>query len=372
MSLIPKRLFRQMALLSHFPTERQTDRYKFNPPYISKRTVFSNRAFSRAIGLSALFISVFLPIFTYARKGELILVQEVRDPGNSQTSLALEAARNIDPSASVGGRDLPPADSTALAADTAPVESFVESGNSGFGEISVYVVKEGDTLGQIAEKFGVSQNTILWANDIKNVNTIRPGQELVILPISGVRHEVKSGETLSGIAKKYKVDMADILSYNDITADKIKPGQTLVIPGGQVSVSSSVASKPAVSSSVSVASAPSVAGYFIRPISGGVKSQGVHGNNAVDIAAPVGTSIVASASGKVVVSRTGGYNGGYGTYVVLSHDNGTQTLYAHMASNNVAVGQTVSQGEKIGTIGMTGRTTGPHLHFEVRGAKNPF
>lgn len=305
------------------------------------------------------------------------MVPEVNEPGNSQNMALLSAPRNSDPlSSAKGGPDSASLRGLALEPTSATADSFVESGTSGFGEISVYVVEEGDTLGHIAEKFGVSQNTILWANDIRNANSIRPGQELVILPISGVRHEVKPGETLSGIAKKYKVEMSDVLSYNDITADKIKPGQELVIPGGQVSASASVASKPASSSPSPVSSAASSvtisSGYFVRPISSGVRSQGIHGNNAVDIAAPVGTTVVASASGKVVVSRSGGYNGGYGTYVVLSHDNGTQTLYAHMNANHVTVGQSVSQGQTIGTIGMTGRTTGPHVHFEVRGAKNPF
>ncbi|MEK7135159.1 MAG: M23 family metallopeptidase, partial [Patescibacteria group bacterium] len=108
------------------------------------------------------------------------------------------------------------------------------------------------------------------------------------------------------------------------------------------------------------------------PIRGGLKSQGIHGHNGVDLAAPVGTPIVASADGKVILSRTGGYNGGYGTYVVISHANGTQSLYAHMSANNVAVGEVVSQGQVIGAIGMTGKTTGPHIHFEIRGARNPF
>lgn len=234
----------------------------------------------------------------------------------------------------------------------------------------MYVVQEGDSLGKIAEKHGVSQNTILWANDIKNVNSIRPGQELVILPVSGVRHKVASGETLSGIAKKYKVEISDILSYNDISANQIKIGQTLVIPGGQVS--SATASRPSTSVSSGGSQTTVAVGYFIRPINGGTRSQGIHGNNGVDIAAKPDTPIMAAASGRVTVSRTGGFNGGYGTYVVMSHDNGTQTLYAHMNENYVSVGQSVTQGQTIGTIGMTGRTTGPHLHFEVRGARNPF
>ena len=90
------------------------------------------------------------------------------------------------------------------------------------------------------------------------------------------------------------------------------------------------------------------------------------------MAAPVGTPIRASAGGVVIISRSSGYNGGYGSYVVISHSNGTQTLYAHMNKVQAIQGTTVAQGELIGTVGSTGKSTGPHVHFEVRGAANPF
>jgi murein DD-endopeptidase MepM/ murein hydrolase activator NlpD len=325
-----------------------------------------------AFGLS---LAILLPIMVYARsQSEKVLREpQVVESRNSQMMALLTAPRNYDPIASVGGAEVAIIDNTALTPSSTAGEAFVESGKSGSGEISIYVVKSGDTLSEIAEAHGVSQNTILWANDIKSAKTIKVGQELVILPVSGVRHVVKSGDTLSTIATKYKADMSDILSYNSLPDDaKIKPGDLIVIPGGQISASSALASRPASTVSSSKLTTAVSTGYFARPINGGKRSQGIHGNNGVDIAAPVGTSIMAAASGRVVVSRTGGFNGGYGTYVVISHDNGTQTLYAHMAANNVSVGESVSQGQVIGSIGMTGRTTGPHIHFEVRGAKNPF
>jgi murein DD-endopeptidase MepM/ murein hydrolase activator NlpD len=110
----------------------------------------------------------------------------------------------------------------------------------------------------------------------------------------------------------------------------------------------------------------------MRPVSGGRESQGLHGYNAVDLAAPVGTPIYAAAEGTVIVSIMGGWNGGYGNYVVISHPNGTQTLYAHAKETLVIPGQHVEQGQLIAKIGMTGKTTGPHVHFEIRGARNPF
>ncbi len=256
-------------------------------------------------------------------------------------------------------------DHTVLSASGEDASTFIESGEFGSGQISIYTVREGDTIGAIAEMFDVSANTIRWANDLKS-NTLRVGQELAILPISGVRHTVKSGDTLQSLSSKYKADLNDILSYNNLSLGaKLKVGDVVIIPDGVVMTSSG---KPG----STVGQVRVVSGFYSRPIVGGVKTQGIHGHNGVDIGSPVGTPVVASASGKVILSRTGGYNGGYGTYIVISHSNGTQSLYAHLSSNYVSVGETVEQGEVIGSVGLTGKTTGPHLHFEIRGARNPF
>lgn len=236
-------------------------------------------------------------------------------------------------------------------------------------EISVYEVKKGDTLQDVAKLFGVSVNTIMWANDLKS-KTISPGDTLIILPITGIKHTVKKGETVAGIAKKYKADSGDIAIYNGILEDAtLAVGSTVIVPDGEIEViqpAKPKASKP----KTILATTPS--GFLVRPIAGGKKTQGIHGNNGVDIAAHVGTPIVASASGKVIAARSSGYNGGYGSMVIISHANGVQTIYAHMNAVYVSQGQTVSQGQVIGEVGNTGRSTGPHIHFEVRGAKNPF
>ena len=291
---------------------------------------------------------------------------EVRDAGNSQTMNLLEGFLNINPT-STGGAEIAIVDSVALESSRGESEVFVDLGKSGTGQISVYVVRKGDTLGEIAEMFGVSTNTIVWANNIK-ASSIKEGQELVILPISGVRHVVKSGDTVKSLATKYKADFDEILSYNGLAADaKIKPGDIVVIPDGVISATQTSLAKTSGSQTY-----PVYSGFYLRPIVGGRKTQGIHGNNGVDLAAPTGVPILASADGKVIVSRAGGYNGGYGTYVVISHANGTQTLYAHMSKDNVSVGQSVEQGQVIGAVGSTGKSTCPHVHFEVRGAKNPF
>jgi murein DD-endopeptidase MepM/ murein hydrolase activator NlpD len=110
----------------------------------------------------------------------------------------------------------------------------------------------------------------------------------------------------------------------------------------------------------------------MRPVASGIRTQGIHGHNGVDLASSVGTPIYAAATGNVIISRVGGWNGGYGNYIVISHSNGTQTLYGHLNSISVNSGDNVVKGQFIGTMGNTGKSTGPHLHFEIRGARNPF
>ncbi len=311
-----------------------------------------------------------VPVVVLARsQGSKLLVkaQEFTFIRNSQNMDLLVGYNNINPT-NVGETMLAVVDDNALDAGS-DATAFVDAGKSGTGQITVYTVHRGDTLSEIAELHGVSINTIVWANNIVG-GKIKEGQELVILPISGVRHTVKSGDTLQTIATKYKAELEDILSYNDLTSNsKIKSGDVILVPNGKITRTASVAKKPGVIPSAQVTI---TSGYYARPVSGGKKSQGIHGYNGIDIAAPIGTPVMASAAGTVVVSRTGGYNGGYGTYVVVSHPNGTQTLYAHMSQNYVSMGSAVTQGQVIGAIGLTGRTTGAHLHFEVRGAKNPF
>ena len=292
---------------------------------------------------------------------------EVTDPGNSQTLTLLAGYLNINPTGT-GGAEVAIVDGTVLESNGIEGEFFVDLGKSGTGQISVYIVRTGDTLSEIAEMFGVSANTIIWANDIRGTS-IKVGQELVILPLSGVRHVVKSGDTLKSVATKYKADLNDVLLYNGLAiGDKIKSGDVIIIPDGVISATQ----VSSVKNSAGAQTYPVYSGYYIRPIVGGRKTQGIHGNNGVDLAAPTGTPILAAADGRVIVSRAGGYNGGYGSYLVISHPNGTQTLYAHLSQNSVFVGQSVAQGQIIGAVGNTGKSTGSHLHFEIRGAKNPF
>lgn len=255
------------------------------------------------------------------------------------------------------------------------------------GSITTYSVKEGDNLSAIAQSFGVSVNTLLWANNIQNVRTIKPGDTLVILPVSGVKYTPKKGDTIESIAKKFKprnADLegftADILSFNGLAVDeKLAIGLEIIIPDGEfqdVSFPSTTRSGGTVSR---FAALPEYAGYYLRPIVGGRNSRatkanphGIHGFNGVDLANGCGNITMASAGGAVLVARSTGWNGGYGRYVVIAHPNGTQTLYAHLRAVTVTSGQAVLQGQHIGVTGTSGNSTGCHVHFEIRGAQNPF
>ena len=297
-------------------------------------------------------------------------------PGSSNTLGVLQA--NVGPNTETGsfGTDIAMVDDSALMQETGIYGTQADLQDVKSTQISLYVVRQGDSLGAIAKMYGVSVNTIIWANDIKG--PIHEGDELIILPISGVSHKVVKGDTVRSIATKYKADMGDIMSYNNITSGtNLTVGSTIIIPDGESSTPTTGTSRiPGAAANPTEklhdAGGPVYKNYYIRPIVGGTKTQGLHGYNAVDLAAPIGTPIHASASGVVIVARSGGYNGGYGSYVVISHSNGTQTLYGHMSKVIAVQGQTVEQGDTIGLLGSTGKSTGPHVHFEIRGATNPF
>ncbi len=287
----------------------------------------------------------------------------------SQTVSVLQAAVNPDPNPAKGGGDITVVGGSALLSETGPSGTLADIEENHSGTISIYVVREGDTIGAIAKMFGVSVSTIAWANDVRG-GAIRAGQTLIILPISGVRHIVARGDTLQSIAKKYKAEVDEIAGYNGISAGThLAVGEVVLVPDGEMAPTAPSASRTA---QLRGAGGPDYAGYYLRPIIGGRKTQGLHGYNGVDLATYLGAPVLASASGSVIIARDSGWNGGYGKYIVVAHENGTQTLYSHLSAVSVLSGKSVTRGEIIGYVGNTGRSTGPHLHFEVRGAKNPF
>jgi len=341
--------------------------------------VFKKRNYILKLSVLAIFLAIFSLSgavnagFFYF--GEEILKTNSQKTANfnAQNIQLLESSLNYESNGSKGGGDITIVNNNSLLPDSGPLGTIADiEDQTGSDQISIYVVREGDNLSQIASMFNVSVNTIVWSNDIARGSKIVPGQTLVILPISGVKYEVKKGDTVKSIAKKLNGDADEIIKFNDLPASgQLAEGQTIIVPNGEIAPA--LAAKSDLKSSpVRGANGPSYAGYYIRPIVGGRKSQGLHGYNGVDLADSCGAPIMASASGDVIINREGGWNGGYGNYVVISHSNGTQTLYSHLLSSIVSTGWHVVRGQVIGYIGSTGKSTGCHVHFEVRGAKNPF
>ena len=264
----------------------------------------------------------------------------------------------------------------ALLSATSPMGAFGGSEYEGASslQVSIYVVRRGDSISQVADMFGVTVDTILSANDMKKGDKIKEGDVLLILPFSGVEHTVIKGQTLQGISNLYKVDIEEILLANDIEAGaKIVVGEKLIIPGaGMLAEVQSKTAKTISKTAAKSGSYSDTSGYFKHPLPGSRRTRGIKpGHQGVDMAAPMGTPIRAAASGTVLIARNG-YNGGFGNYVVIQHPNGTKTLYGHMSKLGTSPGAQVSQGDVIGYVGSTGRSTGPHLHFEVLRGKNPF
>ncbi len=227
-----------------------------------------------------------------------------------------------------------------------------------------YVVRSGDTLSSIAQGFGISIDTIAWANELSRSSSLKPGQELLILPVSGTLHLVRPHDTLSEIAALYRVNVDSVTQFNNIaSADDIFPGDLLIVPGGK---------KPL----VAVGSTPVANSYFIYPLPAPFRiTQGLHPYNAIDFSTGrCGDPIYAAAGGTV---QKAAHDSVAGNFVRIIHPNGLVTFYGHMSQRAVVPGEQVLQGQTIGYIGHTGYTipSGPggcHVHFEVRGGRNPF
>jgi len=244
---------------------------------------------------------------------------------------------------------------------------------SGFRkDILEYVVKSGDTPEDIANAFNINTYTLLWANGLKDGDIIRPGDKLIVLPINGVRVKISSNDTIASLAKKYSGKEDEIIAFNSLPeSGSLKSGDYVIIPGGEMPVSVKAApAKPKYSAPQYASSVGQANNWLIYPTTGFVWGR-IHSNNGVDVANHCGTPIYAAAAGQVILSDGTGWNGGYGKYIKIQHPNGVVTLYAHATQLLVSVGESVIQGQLIAYMGTTGRSTGCHLHFEVRGAKNP-
>jgi murein DD-endopeptidase MepM/ murein hydrolase activator NlpD len=258
-------------------------------------------------------------------------------------------------------------------------------------EVVTYMVKSGDTVFGIAEQFGIKPETVLWGNYLiltDNPHALSEGQELNILPLDGTYHRWSAGEGLNGVAQGYSVTPEEIISWEgnnlnletlgDFANPNIEPGTFLVVPGGSRqyvtwSAPQITRSNPGVAKYIGPGACGTImdgavgTGAFIWPsaahfISGYDYSPSTN-HFAIDIDGDLGEPMWASDSGVVVYA--GWNNFGYGNMVVIDHGNGWQTAYAHMQVFTVGCGQSVFQGTPIGTIGSTGKSSGPHIHYEM-------
>ncbi|MEX0896174.1 MAG: M23 family metallopeptidase [Patescibacteria group bacterium] len=243
------------------------------------------------------------------------------------------------------------------------------------GEIITHSVTDGETLSDIAERYGLEVTTILWENDITESTTLRPGMELGILPVDGVRHQVARGETIYTVARRYGLDESQaqlIVDYpfneflNDETFE-LAAGQYLMVPDGQPPQQRAVAQQPVRRAAILTPDAGSVTatGSFVWPAAGQISQGYRFYHRAIDISNLAGGPILA-ADGGVVIGSGWLDSSGYGNRVLIDHGNGYITLYAHLSTVQVVDGQRVNRGDVVGQMGTTGRSTGVHLHFEIR------
>ncbi len=233
----------------------------------------------------------------------------------------------------------------------------------GIGEavsFQTYTVKAGDSISTISRKFGLSNiSTLIAVNNISNVRTLRSGQKLRIPSTDGLVYKVQAGDSLNSLSVKYHVSVEEILDANDLSSETLSKGAELFIPGAKMDMREL---------------RKAMGELFIYPIKAGWRLTskfgprkdpftGVASNHTgIDMACPTGTPIRAAMSGKVAYV---GWSNIFGNYVIINHGNGYQTLYGHMSQTLAKKGQEVDHNTKIGLVGSTGYSTGPHLHFTV-------
>ncbi len=230
-------------------------------------------------------------------------------------------------------------------------------------QVITYAVQKGDTLQKIADQFGISIDTIKWANNLRG-DALSINRELKIPPVTGIVYKVREGDTIYTIAKKYRTEAQKIVNFpfNDFSDPEtfaLNIGQTLIVPDGV---------PPVVPVSPTYKFSPSIfaggTGQLAWPTSGAVTQYPSWYHNALDIANPAEPGIGAADNGIVILAEYSKW--GYGDHVIVDHGGGISTLYGHMQAIYVKPGDKVAKGQIIGKMGSTGRSTGTHLHFEVR------
>ncbi len=235
-------------------------------------------------------------------------------------------------------------------------------------QVVSYTVVKGDTLSTVAEKFGVSTDTIRWANDLTS-DDLAIGDTLKIPPVSGIVYKVQEGDTVQSIAKKYKTDAQKIVDFpfndfSDLDTFALNVGQTLIVPDGVPQTAAAIVFSPP-----SFLSSPVGTGQVLWPTNGVITQYPIWYHMAFDIANPSEPGVMAATDGIVLIPPFDRY--GYGNHIIVDRGGGFSTLYGHLSEIYVRTGDRVTRGEVIGKMGSTGRSTGPHLHFETRINNSP-
>ncbi|MFH1252957.1 MAG: M23 family metallopeptidase [Candidatus Uhrbacteria bacterium] len=389
-------LFRQIGLPGYrlvFFLKRQLLRV-YSPTKNKFIFLFANRLILHAVVVSIITLTSVISVQASEVRGESYGSQSLfisivsPDESNSlEEVLATEAALNLSASTY--------SDSFVVSSETFEEESYSEENEMPiaaiFGgstlvaptitkpqasvakrtETENYIVQEGDVLGSIAEKFSLKLNTLLWANNLTYRSTIKPGQELVILPADGITYKIKNGDTISSIIKKYGSSEDKILAFNNLaSASDLKIGETLVLPDAEPLKTATVQyAAPVTKIFTGGSSAPAAAtGSWVWPTDGCYITvyfnqwylYGLH--KGLDVDGDYSSNIYATRGG--TVTRSGWFDG-YGNSIDINHGDGYVTRYGHASKLFVSAGDTVSAGEVIAKVGTTGKSTGTHLHFEV-------
>ncbi len=236
-------------------------------------------------------------------------------------------------------------------------------------QVITYTVQPNDNVWAIAQGFGLKAETVLWANPRveSSPDLLSVGQVLVIPPVDGIYYTVQKGDTVEKLAKTYQTTVEKIVGseLNALEAPyTLTVGQKLMLPDGRKKVVAAVSNYyPMTKVGKAPAGAPTGSGKFAWPAQGYLSQRFWSGHGGIDIASRTGVPILAADAGYVV--QAGRDTWGYGNQVLIDHGNGYYTRYAHLEKILIKAGSSVTKNQKVGTMGCTGRCTGPHLHFEV-------
>ncbi len=256
----------------------------------------------------------------------------------------------------------------ALSPDSNPYTYQIKQPAHNF---QTYVIQSGDTPRIIAAKFDISPSTLLGGNPQMSdeSNALQKGATITILPIDGVLHVVRPGEKLEGIAEQYNTPVEDIIAYASNNLEfpfRLEPDMQLLVPGAEVGSFHWTPPRTIVYDDGEWAVVGT--GSYVWPVNGRCLTQGAwYGHMAIDVSTAIGDSLYAADTGTITYAAwAAGTYYDYGNLIVMNHGNGYETIYAHLNSIGVSAGQTVEKGQFIGATGNTGRSSGPHLHFEIR------